>query len=152
MPDPIQGSLAIRPLTKVAEAAAKDIYAGTKRIAAGALDKLLVEFGSGFEKYIDRNYHKCRYVKTLLHRIDPIPIEAAYVDPSFMVRKKIVSGEDFPEQLGELKKVVIVGTGIRSYISVIIRSPEYRYSLSFATSTIKSTTTCSLTSINSGRI
>jgi predicted NACHT family NTPase len=63
----------------------------TKRIAAGALDKLLVEFGSGFEKYIDRNYHKCRYVKTLLHRIDPIPIEAAHVDPSFMVRKKIVS-------------------------------------------------------------
>ena len=79
MPEPIQGSLAIQPLTKVAEAAAKDIYSGSKRIAAGALDKLLVEFGSGFEKYIDRNYQKCRKVKTLLHRVDPIPIEEAYV-------------------------------------------------------------------------
>ena len=70
MTEPVHTGLGASALLKVAEAAAKDIYTKTTGVAQKSLDKLLVQFGVGFKKYVDRNYRKCRFVKNLLHRID----------------------------------------------------------------------------------
>jgi hypothetical protein len=93
MPEPVHTALATKALTKVAETAAKEAYSKTKGIAKSSLDKMMVEFGIGFKSYIDRNYERCRYVKTLLHRIDPVPIESAYEDPYLQLRKKKLTSD-----------------------------------------------------------
>jgi hypothetical protein len=98
-------------LSKVAEGLAKELFQSAKGVAAKSVGKFQAEFGVGFEKYVQRNQNKCRFVKTLLHRIDPIPIEQAYVEPSLKISKEIVLGGAFPEKLNELKNIVIVGNG-----------------------------------------
>lgn len=110
MPGIAEG-FAVAGVKKAAQAAAKDIYSNSKSLARNTLDKLLVEFGAGFNKYLNRNYERCRYVKTLLHRIDPIRIETAYVDPSFEIKKDTVAGADFLFQLSTLKRIVVTGLG-----------------------------------------
>jgi predicted NACHT family NTPase len=108
MSDPVQASIATKAITKVAEEAAKDAYSATRGLAKDSFDKLMVEFGAGFKKYIDRNYEKHRLVKTLLHRIDPIPIESAYIAPSFKLCGEIISSEKLFTNLEKLKRVTIV--------------------------------------------
>src|ERR1700754_4040014 len=103
MPDVvIPGAAAVAAVKKVAEEAAHDIYGKTKSAAGKTIDKLLVQFGTGFSKYITRTYNKCRFVKTILHRIDPIPIESAYVHPTLLVQRKRVSGTQLLADLAEL--------------------------------------------------
>jgi hypothetical protein len=111
MPEPLHTALATKAITKVAETAAKEVYSTTKGLAKQSFDKMMVEFGVGFTSYINRNYERCRYVKTLLHRIDPIPIDSAYVNPYFELRKKQLSSDEFFSELGERKKIVIVAPG-----------------------------------------
>jgi NACHT domain len=98
-------------LSKVAEGFAKELFESAKGVAAKSIGKLQAEFGVGFEKYVQRNQNKCRFVKTLLHRIDPIPIEQAYVEPSLKIEKEVILGSLFPEKLNKLKNVIIVGNG-----------------------------------------
>ena len=98
-------------LAKVADSLLKELFESAKGIAKKSMGKFQAEFGLGFEAYIRRNQNKCRFVKTLLHRIDPIPIEQAYVEPTLLVDKKIIKGASFPEKLNDLKNVVVVGNG-----------------------------------------
>jgi hypothetical protein len=98
-------------LTKVADSFVKELFASAKGVAAKSMGKFQAEFGVGFAKYVERNQNKCRYVKTLLHRIDPIPIEQAYVEPSLKIEKESILGSAFPEKLHKLKNVIIVGSG-----------------------------------------
>ena len=98
-------------LSKVAESFAKELFQSAKGVATKSLGKFQSEFGIGFEKYMSRNQNKCRFVKTLLHRIDPIPIEQAFVEPNLKIAKEIILGGCFPDKLNELKNVVIVGNG-----------------------------------------
>jgi hypothetical protein len=119
MPDPIQTTIATKAITKLAEEAAKEAYSTTKGFAKSSLNKLMVEFGVGFKQYIDQNYEKYRYVKTLLHLIDPIPIESAYVAPSFNLSKKILSSAQLFDQLETLKRIIVVapaGSGKSMFI------------------------------------
>jgi hypothetical protein len=109
MPDPVQTTIATKAITKVAEEAAKEAYSATKGLAKSSLDRVMVEFGVGFKQYIDRNYEKYRYVKTLLNRIDPIPLESMYIAPSFKVRNKTVSSDHLFNELEQIKRIVIVG-------------------------------------------
>lgn len=98
-------------LSKVAESFAKEIFQSAKGVAAKSIGKLQAEFGIGFEKYVQRNQNKCRFVKTLLHRIEPIPIEQAYVEPNLKVGKETVPASSFPSKLVERKNIVVVGSG-----------------------------------------
>lgn len=111
MPELGQTAVVADALNKVANNLLKDIADATKGAARKSLGKLQAEFGVGFAKYVERNRRRCGLVKTLLHRIDPIPIENAYVDPALQVGKKIIDGSRFSESLDQLKSVVVVGTG-----------------------------------------
>lgn len=107
----ISAAAAAAAAKKTAEAAAQDIYSGGKAVAKQVLDKLLVEFGVGFSKYIERTYEKCRYVKTILHRIDPIPIENAYVEANLQLKGKVIAEAKFIAELDSTKNVVVTGLG-----------------------------------------
>jgi hypothetical protein len=107
----IKEAFALAAAKKAAEIAAQEIYVHTTSAAKASLNRLLVEFGVGFSKYLRRNFDRCRFVKTLLHRVDPIKIESAYVDPSLKIRNKTVSGEDVLAELADLKRVVVTGLG-----------------------------------------
>lgn len=98
-------------LSKVADSFAKELFQSAKVVAAKSMGKFQAEFGLGFEKYVQRNQKKCRFVKTLLHRIDPIPIEQAYGEPSLKIAKEIILGSSFPEVLNKLKNIIVVGNG-----------------------------------------
>jgi hypothetical protein len=98
-------------LTKVADSFAKELFQVAKGIAAKSIGKLQAEFGIGFETYVQRNQNKCRFVKTLLHRIDPIPIEQAYVEPQIKIGEKIIPGGQLPAELEKRKNVVVIGNG-----------------------------------------
>jgi predicted NACHT family NTPase len=50
-------------------------------------------------------------VKTLLHRIDPIPIEKAYVQPTLKIRNRLVAGNEFADEFENLKYIVLTGLG-----------------------------------------
>jgi hypothetical protein len=102
---------AIAAAKKAGEAAAEDIYKNTTSVAKGVRDKLLVEFGAGFSKYLKRNYERCKFVKTLLHRVDPIPIDTAYVEPTIGITKKQIPGSAFLEQLATLRRVTLTALG-----------------------------------------
>ena len=111
MTEPLTGVAAAATVKKIAEAAAHDIYSGTASAARQAIDRLRVQFGVGFSKYIDRTYTKCRYVKTILHRIDPIAIEAAYIHPTLKIRNRLVIGSKFLEEFDSAKNIVVTGLG-----------------------------------------
>ena len=111
MPEILSSAAAAAAVKKVAETAANDIYVGTTSAARKALDKLLVQFGVGFSTYIERTYSRCRFVKTILHRIDPIPIERAYIQPTLQIRNNVVTGSKLVEELDRLKNIVVTGTG-----------------------------------------
>src|SRR5262249_31320793 len=59
----------------------------------------------------ERNRARCGRVKTLLHRVEPIDIEKAFVDPKFQIKKTQIEGRDFPEHLIKRRNVVVVGLG-----------------------------------------
>jgi predicted NACHT family NTPase len=107
----MSAEVATTALGKVADSLLKELVDSARGLAAKSMGKFQVEFGVGFEKYIKRNQNKCRFVKTLLHRIDPIPIEQAYVEPCLKIAQESVPGSSFPEKLNVLKNVVIVGGG-----------------------------------------
>lgn len=98
-------------LSKLADGFAKELFQSAKGVAAKSMGKFQVEFGLGFQKYVQRNQNRCRFVKTLLHRIDPIPIEQAYVEPSLKIGKQVVVGSSFPEELIARKNIIVVGNG-----------------------------------------
>jgi predicted NACHT family NTPase len=111
VPEVGQTAVVAEALNKVANSLLKDIADAAKGGARKSLGKLQAEFGVGFSKYIERNRRRCGHVKTLLHRVDPISIEKAYVDPALRLKKKTIEGSKFSERLDQLKNVVVVGMG-----------------------------------------
>jgi len=108
MPDPSLVGLGL----KAAETSLfKAVAEGFKGAAARSIGKFQSEFGVGFQSYVERNKKRCGLVKTLLHRIDPIEIDKAYVDPALEIRRQKKLGRDFPELLETARNVVIVGMG-----------------------------------------
>jgi predicted NACHT family NTPase len=111
MPEVTSVATAAAAIKKVAETAAQDIYSGSASLARHAIDKLRVQFGVGFYRYTERTYSKCMSVKTILHRIDPIPIKTAYVEPTLKIKGVLIDGARFVEEFDRIKYVVVTGLG-----------------------------------------
>src|SRR5436309_414895 len=87
----------------------KDLIASSIGLAKSQAGKLRAEFEIGFRKYLERNYERCSKVKTLLHRLEPVSIDSAYVETKVKFKQGAVKQNLFLKALMDYKRVVIIG-------------------------------------------
>ena len=96
-------------ISQAIAALANDLVKADVGVAKNQAKRLLAELEIGLGRYIERNFERCSKVKTLLHRFEPIDIEAAYVPSKIKFNKTLVSETQFTNFLLKKKRVVISG-------------------------------------------
>lgn len=75
-----------------------------------AAQKLVEAIQKDLRQYLAATVTRCSYIKTLLHRDEPVLLLSLYVPTRLKIKKKIITDEIFVEELPRRKSVVVSGS------------------------------------------
>lgn len=89
---------------------AKTAIKATGEAVSAPLQKLIDAYKKDFRPYLGNTLTRCSYIKTLLHRDEPIPLSSVYVTTQFKCTEQEYDDYSFIDSLPQLKNIVIVGS------------------------------------------
>lgn len=97
-------------IAEVVKQFSKPIYDGTVAIGRDAFERLKVNLGICFTKYLERNYDKYSKTKTILYRDAPVKLNEIYVRTDLLLNEKLIKESEFINEIESNQRIIISGS------------------------------------------
>lgn len=87
------------PFVKVANRLGDILIDQAPKVANGAWKNIEFIVSKGLPQYIEANNARCEFIRTLLNRDKPVPIDAAFVEPNFRIDEEVLSAGKLLERI-----------------------------------------------------